>query len=496
MKQNPINTVSNKPAADKMDGLQKSSLSVMSDNNAIALAEREVEHQVSEANKANDETLLYGPRTVGGVIAVDEDGFELRLAYIARSPDNRRETEFTWSKSGVTSAEWVLDDKWYTQDEVREWAREMADDEGVPKEMSPYSWMMATAKIPNKKLGDLLSSQSSLQSNETIPTVFTSDQAKEVRCWLQKYVETGHFDYYRYNVFSKRLQAAEEGVDHIEWATGLYAEMVAEEQREGLRVEENEGARAAANQKSDEENARIKAEMKAGRCENRNMQAWLDTLENPAKDAYHENGVFNLSSYAAFIGARSSEFQKIQKQHGGSKYDYAALARHLCEYVDANLSVRVKRELDQLDFAIKETYANDDFWKVILDSTASAGPFDGGCLICAKAIVAAAGRGEIVRIVSDLNDGQTEHYGVRICSEIFDFGGRHESPDAWIKWLAEEEGITDRTLSFAEGMGTELCILSDCTAENAIAVMIRDVRPEAVHKDRLPEKITMGGPRG
>ena len=333
-------------------------------------------------------------------------------------------------------------------------------------------------------------------TSETIPTVFTSDQAAEVRRWLQKYVETGHFDYYRYEVFSKRLQAAEDGVDHIEWATGLYAEMVAEEQREGLRVEENEAARAAANQKSDEENARIKAEMKAGRCENKNMQAWLDTLENPAKDAYHENGVFNLSSYSAFICDRDNEFQKIQKQSGGSKYDYAALARHLCEYVDANLSDRVKRELDQLDFAITETYANDDFWKVILDSTASAGPFDGGCLICAKAIVAAAGRGEIVRIVSDLNDGQTEHYGVRICSKIFDFGGRHESPDAWIKWLAEEEGITDRTLSFAEGVSRESCILSDCTAENAIAGMIRDVRPEAEQEDRLPEKITMGGPRG
>lgn len=331
---------------------------------------------------------------------------------------------------------------------------------------------------------------------EAIPAVFTSDQAKEVRCWLQKYVETGHFDYYRYNVFSKRLQAAEDGVDHIEWATGLYAEMVAEEQREGLRVEENEAARAAANQKRDEENARIKAEMKAGRCENQNMQAWLDTLENPAKEAYHENGVFNLSSYSSFIGARSSEFQKNQKLYGCSKYDHVALARHLREYVDANLSDRVKRELDHLDFAIKETYANDEFWKVILDSSALSGPFDGGCLICAKAIMAAAGRGEIVRIVSNLNDGQTEHYGVRICSEIFDFGGRHESPEAWIKWLAEEEGITDRTLSFAEGMGTELCILSDCTAENAIAGMLRDVRPKAEQEDRLPEKIAMGGPRG
>lgn len=186
---------------------------------------------------------------------------------------------------------------------------------------------------------------------------------------------------------------------------------------------------------------------------------------------------------------------------GGDKAKLRSLVDEIRIDLSKKEAQRFDRELDYLDFAIKETYANDEFWKVILDSTASAGPFDGGCLICAKAIVAAAGRGEIVRIVSDLNDRQTEHYGVRICSSIFDFGGRHESPDAWIKWLAEEEGITDRTLSFAEGMGPESpesCIVSDRAAENAIAGMIRGVRLEAEHEDRLPEKkkIVMAGPRG
>jgi len=105
-----------------------------------------------------------------------------------------------------------------------------------------------------------------------------------------------------------------------------------------------------------------------------------------------------------------------------------------------------------LNLAIKQTYKDDEFWQILLnESNAQSGPFDGGCLICAKAIMNAADGSELVRIVSPLNGGQTEHYGVRLSGKVYDFDGIAHSSQQWIDRFQSNESITDRELSFAVG---------------------------------------------
>jgi hypothetical protein len=113
----------------------------------IARAEQCVREQVQFAERSRDETTLYGPRKVGGLVTTTADGFELHLDYIARGPDNKKETDFTWSKDGMRSAMWTLDNKWFTDNEIIAWASEVAKEEGVPDDMSVFTWMPATAVI-------------------------------------------------------------------------------------------------------------------------------------------------------------------------------------------------------------------------------------------------------------------------------------------------------------------------------------------------------------
>ena len=105
--------------------------------------------------------------------------------------------------------------------------------------------------------------------------------------------------------------------------------------------------------------------------------------------------------------------------------------------------------------AIRLVYKNKEFWRIMLEeSEAQSGPFDGGCLICAKAIIRAAGGGTLVRLTSGLGNPE-EHYGAKIDGGIYDFYGRHGSPKAWIKRFAEKESIVDRVFGYAEGLYSE-----------------------------------------
>lgn len=102
--------------------------------------------------------------------------------------------------------------------------------------------------------------------------------------------------------------------------------------------------------------------------------------------------------------------------------------------------------------AIDKTNSEDAFWASLVDeSGASIGPVDGGCLIYATAILDAVGSGDLVRIASDTNGGQTEHYGARIDGVIYDFDGPAHTPELWIERFKTNELIRDRQCFLAEG---------------------------------------------
>lgn len=127
---------------------------------------------------------------------------------------------------------------------------------------------------------------------------------------------------------------------------------------------------------------------------------------------------------------------------------------------------------NRIESAIKRVSLSDDFWDVLLDgSTATSGPFDGGCLICAKGIILAFG-GELVRITSPLNGGQTEHYGALIDHVIYDFDGPSDSSEGWIERLKNNEQVFDRELRFVFGYDEETATPDDPVAAKRVSMLL------------------------
>jgi hypothetical protein len=123
--------------------------------------------------------------------------------------------------------------------------------------------------------------------------------------------------------------------------------------------------------------------------------------------------------------------------------------------------------------AIKKTYKDEKFWSILLDeSTAQSGPFDGGCLICARALILACPSAELVRITSPCNGGQTEHYGVRLEGLIYDFDGLASSHTEWIDRFKKVELVNDRELGFATGYDPDTPTPDDVRASEQISQLI------------------------
>lgn len=134
--------------------------------------------------------------------------------------------------------------------------------------------------------------------------------------------------------------------------------------------------------------------------------------------------------------------------------------------------------ITNLSHSITQVYKNIFFWHTLVDqSKVQAGPFDGGCLICAQAIIKAVGRGVLVRITSPLNDGQTEHYGALIDGMIFDFDGPAKSSNKWIERFRKNEMIYDRKLFFAKGLDLTTETPWELSTSLAIAELIIKFSP-------------------
>ncbi len=148
---------------------------------------------------------------------------------------------------------------------------------------------------------------------------------------------------------------------------------------------------------------------------------------------------------------------------------------------------------DPLEAAIKNAYDGNELHRVLNESEAQSGPFDGGCLIMAKAIRRANGGGELVRIKSDANEA--EHYGTMIDGKIYDADGAHASPEEWIKNFADHENVSDRKLDFATGLVENGEIPDDPRAEKQVAALLsRTLGQDATEGPLFPARgsITFG----
>lgn len=101
------------------------------------------------------------------------------------------------------------------------------------------------------------------------------------------------------------------------------------------------------------------------------------------------------------------------------------------------------------------------------ESEARSGPFDGGCLIYAKALQHALGGGELVRLVNP-EAGHTDHYGLQTPDGIADASGVYPDAGSWAKAFSKQERL-DYPLEFAKGYDAESEIPDDPHAVKLLA---------------------------
>lgn len=124
-----------------------------------------------------------------------------------------------------------------------------------------------------------------------------------------------------------------------------------------------------------------------------------------------------------------------------------------------------------LEPAIRRLMADDKFWELLIeDSLSRSGPFDGSCLICAKAIIHACNEGSLVRMVC--NNDLTQHYGARLRDKIYDFGGEYDSPEDWITRVTEAENMTSMIVRCEEGFDDDSEIPDDTYTQRKVTTML------------------------
>ena len=115
---------------------------------------------------------------------------------------------------------------------------------------------------------------------------------------LKKWSEEG-MDAFRYEMFARRLVAAEYGrTDAVEWALAWYNDLLAEERQEAE-------ARQRELLDNQEREAQVRADFEQGRCSNPNYQVFLDTVEHPELLTSH-------APYMAWIARLRNAFEGIR----------------------------------------------------------------------------------------------------------------------------------------------------------------------------------------
>lgn len=134
--------------------------------------------------------------------------------------------------------------------------------------------------------------------------------------------------------------------------------------------------------------------------------------------------------------------------------------------------------IDSLERGLRFAYMTKGFW-MVMDGKVKAGPFDGGSLVCANAIMLSVGEGDIVRIV-DANTGETFVYGVEIDGAIYDFDGAFNSV-SWVEKLIRTENVRGKELKVARGVDDS----SSAKENESASLQVMEIIMRCLGKDDL-----------
>jgi len=140
-------------------------------------------------------------------------------------------------------------------------------------------------------------------------------------------------DAFRYEMFSRRLVAAEYGrPDAVEWARSWYNDVMAEERQIAENQKREAGITAARK-------AASQAEFKAGRCGNPNYQAFLDTVEHPEQ-------IENNAPYFVWIAPLITRFEQTPNLRDLPETERQAIWQRILQAERAaNLAPRLKAQV-------------------------------------------------------------------------------------------------------------------------------------------------------
>lgn len=116
--------------------------------------------------------------------------------------------------------------------------------------------------------------------------------------------------------------------------------------------------------------------------------------------------------------------------------------------------------------------ANDTMDVLVNQSFVQSGPFDGGCLIVAKALYHLFPEGELVHIANEF--GEAEHYGLRMPDgSVIDAAGVHPSETSWIQYMEQEE-LMKHCCVVQRGIGKDIGLeIDDPAAVKSLIPILR-----------------------
>lgn len=176
--------------------------------------------------------------------------------------------------------------------------------------------------------------------NDDSPDSISDEEAERLRADLKRLNADPQWageDGLRYKAFYERINKALEGDSEAvswaqEWISELDEQDLAQQQAE-LESKKLIDAQIEANQKRNEE---VLAARSAGMAENKMMQAWLDTLENPADS--------NNIDFMGWVSDRRGEFLQTWNGAEGSPEYLTAFYEYSRAWADEHLADRLNNK--------------------------------------------------------------------------------------------------------------------------------------------------------
>lgn len=158
---------------------------------------------------------------------------------------------------------------------------------------------------------------------------------QEMAVWRRELlVDMNADDAFRYEAFSRRLMAAEQGIPSaVEWAWGWYRDLFAADGATALKQKEIVDAAHALH-------LQVRADIARGYSGNKNFQAFLDTMENPEAELFEPDGRFNGWKYLVWIGPLIGAFERRKDLPDSAEERRALFGRELKSYAASHVASR------------------------------------------------------------------------------------------------------------------------------------------------------------